>query len=231
MADEGIEIAQLLTWVGIDTDAKRAAILDDMMADPEGLGHLINESAERIVHACNAFTKRFPANSRFSVTRIQERRLISLMHWAQDKYRCREPYVFPLDTADQASFLMEINEAGMRHIARVKMETAGKDLLSRSFTVKLQSRQEYERWNQELFDTCSSIIGAAGVPLSYVIRQNTDPILNGHPDWETKVIAAAPLTGREFTIDAASVHNIILNNIGADSDAYIWIKPNLTTEW
>ena len=226
MAAPEITIAQLLTWIGLDSDVKRDGVTNDMMDEPEGLGHLIHESSQKIVHACSAFTKRFPTDTRFSVTRIQERRLISLMHWTQDKYRCHEEFIFPVGT-NRESFLKELDEAGLRHIARLKMETAGKDLMSKSFTVKLLSRKEYERWSQELFDTCSSIIGAAGIPLSYVIRENEDPILEGHPDWETKVIAAAPLSGSVFKIDTATVHNLILNNIGAESDAYIWIKPHL----
>ena len=93
MTEEVIAIRQLLTWAGLDTYVKRDGVTGDMMTAPEGLGHLIHESAEKIVHACAAFTKTFPANMRFSVTRIQDRRLVSLMHWVQDKYRCREPSV------------------------------------------------------------------------------------------------------------------------------------------
>lgn len=64
----------------------------------------------------------------------------------------------------------------------------------------------------------------AGISLSYVIRKDQTPNLQGHPDRDQLANAATPLTGSKYTQDSQMVHQIILRNIAEDSDAYIRLK-------
>ena len=54
----------------------------------------------------------------------------------------------------------------------------------------------------------STILGGNGVPLSYVARENPEPIPEGHGTFVQKCIACAPLTGPHFEADARRVHQL-----------------------
>ena len=129
------------------------------------------------------------------------------MYWVQDKYRTRKHYDFDASTTE-TEFMILLQITYERHESRKIQRTTSLSLLSGSFTVPLESRHQWNRWSRELYDTLSSIVGASGVPLSYVTRGNEVPILIGYANWEEKVIVASPLTGCDFEQDAKTVHNI-----------------------
>ena len=69
------------------------------------------------------------------------------------------------------------------------------------------------------------IVGAQGIPLSYILRENGAPDQTEHDTWEEKAVLAVPLTGRIYKQDNLTVHNIILRNITDASDAFTYVKP------
>ena len=103
-------------------------------------------------------------------------------------------------------------------------------MIASEFTVQLKNRQQWDRWYLELQTTLGAIIGAKGIPLTYVIWENDAPILAGRDTWEEMAIAGAPLTGRDYKRDCTTVHQIIVRNITKDSDAFTYIKPHLKHE-
>ena len=74
------------------------------------------------------------------------------------------------------------------------------------------------------------IIGAKGITLSYVIREDDDPNLADQETWEHKAILVAPHKGNAYLQDKLTVHNIILRNITDGSDAFTYVKPYLTKD-
>ena len=54
----------------------------------------------------------------------------------------------------------------------------------------------------------STILGVNGVPLSYVVRENPEPMSKGHDTFVQKYIACAPLTGPHFEADARTYHQL-----------------------
>ena len=54
----------------------------------------------------------------------------------------------------------------------------------------------------------STILGGNGVPLSYVARENPEPMPEGHGTFVQKCIACASLTGPHFEADARRVHQL-----------------------
>ena len=94
MATVPLKTINILTMLVINKVLAREVICDDMMTDTEGIGHLNVEYAEGIQSACSAYTKRTPATRIFTVTRVQQKRLISLMYWVKDKHRLKEPTEF-----------------------------------------------------------------------------------------------------------------------------------------
>ena len=71
------------------------------------------------------------------------------------------------------------------------------------------------------------IVGANGIEMSYVIRQNSIPDHSNKFMWDEKSRLAAPHTGNKYELDTLAVHNIITQNISETSHSYTYIKPNI----
>ena len=69
-------------------------------------------------------------------------------------------------------------------------------MITTSFQVQLEASRQYDHWVVELERNLKMIVGAQGVPLSYVIRENDAPDQTDHDTWEEKTVLTAPLTGR-----------------------------------
>ena len=89
---------EVLVLCGIDDSTVINSLVQDMLSPPEGIRHLQDEDADRIQSACSGYARRTAANGKFNVSRVRQKRLISLMHWVKDKHRLAEPAKFPLRT-------------------------------------------------------------------------------------------------------------------------------------
>ena len=68
------------------------------------------------------------------------------------------------------------------------------------------------------------IVGAQGIPLSYVIRENNAPDQTECDTWEENAVLEVPLTERLYKQYNLTVHNIILHNIADASDAFTYVN-------
>ena len=66
--------------LGINTQVAKNVIQEDMLTEPEGIGHLNDEDAEGIQSSCGGYAKRTLANGIFVVMRVQQNQLVPLMH-------------------------------------------------------------------------------------------------------------------------------------------------------
>jgi hypothetical protein len=89
----------------------------------------------------------------------------------------------------------------------------------------LETASQWDRWYIELESNLKMIIGAKGIALSYVIREDDDTDLSEQETWERKATLGAPHEGPSFAQDALTVHNIIIRNISDGSDAFTYVKP------
>ena len=69
------------------------------------------------------------------------------------------------------------------------------------------------------------IIGAQGILLSCVIRENEAHGQIELDIWKEKAVLSAPLTSRLYKQDNLTVYNIILHNIANTSDGFTYVKP------
>ena len=115
MATVPLTTIEILTMLGFNKVLARDVICNDMMIDPNGIGHFNVEYAEGIQSACSAYTKRTPATRIFTVTRVQQKRLISLMYWVKDKCRIEEPPEF-YKTHNEVTLRSEIESAHKREL-------------------------------------------------------------------------------------------------------------------
>ena len=224
-----VTILQILTHLGISTPAHRAIIKEDLLPAPDGLSNLVNETEEGINDMCMAYNRAGDPAVRFKVSRTAIKRLVSLMHWVKDQERIGAVARFAAGTT-QAVILAEIADATVRERCRKTQRKSGESLITNEFVVKLKNSAQWERWKVELKTTLSSVIGVKGVPLVYVIRENDTPRENANYTWDQKYELSVELNGPEYNIDKKTVHQIILRNVGEDSDAYTYLKPRIDQE-
>ena len=90
-------------------------------------------------------------------------------------------------------------------------------MITTSFQLKLKAARKWDRWLVELENNIKMRIGAQGIPLSYVIRDNDTPDQTERDTSEEKAVLEVPLTRRLYKQDNHMVHNIILHNIADTS--------------
>jgi len=91
----------------------------------------------------------------------------------------------------------------------------------------LQKEIHRKHWEKKFTNYAKAHIGASGVPLSYVIRDNDQPLPTiTYPDFVAKTIACAPLSGEFYDADKKTVFNMIVSfTTGQPSGD--WVKHTL----
>ena len=74
-----IPITTIVKWCVISTTTARNIIIAYMMSPPEGLKHLNGETSEEMVGTFRDYSRRDKEDGNILLTRVQQRRLISLM--------------------------------------------------------------------------------------------------------------------------------------------------------
>ena len=152
------------------------------------------------------------------------------MHWAKDKHRVQENIGFENGTT-RATALRMIAEGTVRERCGKTQRKAGESLVNQEFASKLKNSAQWESWKVVLSSTLGPIIGAKGVPLTYVIREADAAAIDvDGATWDDKFINVIELSESEYNIDKQIVHAIILRNVTENSDAYTCIKPNIYQE-
>ena len=82
-----IPITTIVQWCGISTTPARNRIIADMMSPPEGLKHLNGETSKEMLGTFRDYARREKEDGKIIFTRVQQRRLTSLMYWVKDKTR------------------------------------------------------------------------------------------------------------------------------------------------
>ena len=88
---------------------------------------------------------------------------------------------------------------------------------------KIKDKRKWNDWDVIMVNYLSTIHGSLGVPLSYIVRENDEPILEGHDNFIEKCVACAPLKGPIFKAYSRRVHQVISSNVQGEA-AKQWIK-------
>ena len=219
-----VPINKIIEWCGITTARVRTQMIAELFTAPEGLFHLVDETNEGLQSAFREYSRRDKADGKIIFTRVQQKRLISLMDWVKDRARLNEIIEFEGDT-NRVEFIADIEAASERKKCRGEQKKTGESLITTTFQVQLETASQWDRWYVELESNLKMIIGAKGIALSYVIREDNDPDLSEQETWELKATLGAPHEGPSFANDALTVHNIIIRNIADGSDAFTYVKP------
>ena len=80
------------------------------MSPPEGLNHLNGETSEEMLGRFKDYAWRDKEYGNIIFTRVQQRRLISLMNWVKDNTHLKEEASFP-DRTTRQEVIYELEEA------------------------------------------------------------------------------------------------------------------------
>ncbi len=216
--------AQMFTWIGITPAAARNAIIADFLSD--NLRGLLTMTLDDVKETCNSYAKRTEGAFPVQLTPLHKQQMRSLVLWVKDMDRVQQPMEF-VDGTTRDAFLQALKDALNRQEMRVDQKKIGSSFLDASFNNKLKSQSQWEKFSQELEATLSMIVGSNGIPLTYVIRRNSESEYDPELPYEEAAQQAVALTGEKFKVDARTVHQIILRNVHEDSDAYTYIKTLL----
>lgn len=214
--DQTTPMDQILIWIGF-TDAQRPRLLDEF----ETFEDLREWRDKDVSELAESFAKRTQAEGKMHFGMARTKRLKALIHWIQDFGRVsREPTI---DGLDQASFRAALQVAAQRSLIRTQ-EAEHTDTISREAAPgKLKDERQYVDWKNRFRNMLSSIQGVSGIPLSYVIRDNDEPIHEGHDTFIQECIACAPLSGVAFEADARQVHHLATASVQGETSEQ-WIK-------
>ena len=96
------------------------------------------------------------------------------MDWVKYKTSLEEETSFPNGTTRQ-ELIYELEEATTRKKCKKEQKKVGESLITTSFQVHIESAGQLDSRVVYLKSDLKMIVGAQGVPLSYVIRNNNEP--------------------------------------------------------
>ena len=214
----------IMTHIGISAAADRNAVIGDFLSD--GLSGLALMSDEDVKDACNSYAKRTDGDFPVILNQLHRQRMRALLLWVKDMTRAQQLISWPNGTgANQVND--ELREAWERERMRKDQRKVGESYHDHWFNNKLKSQNQWEKFMEELESTLNMIIGSQGVPIIYVIREEEASQFDPTIPFEDAIIQAVAVDNAQFKIDARTVHQIILNNVDDNSDAYTYIKPLL----
>ena len=110
-------------------------------------------------------------------------------------------------------FLDVLETAYRRDLIRTQEQYQAEIISKKVEPGKLKDERKWIDWDSSMVNYLSTIEGSLGVPLSYVVRENYKPILEGHDNFIEKCVVCAPLKGPIFEADSRRVHQVISANV------------------
>ena len=94
--------------------------------------------------------------------------------------------------------------------------------------IKFKESMKWDDWNPTFLNFLKAISGRNGVPISYVCRENEQPLPhNPNIDYLENYINQAPLHGDAFIIDTAEVHTYLINFMSNNPTAEVKMLPHV----
>ena len=215
-------LVQILHWIGFRVPADRQSLIDDCFSSFENLSMLTNKD---ITAMASDFGSRTAANGRIIFGTIRTKLIRALIHWIGDFYRISlTPTIVGLS---ETTFKDALRVAESRYNIRKSLSESASIASKAADPGPLKNEKMWKEWEEKFLNYLRCLLGANGVPLVYVIRENDDPDhVTNHPDFVARTIACAPLTGEFFDADKLSVFNLIVSfTTGHPSGD--WIKSTL----
>ena len=187
------------------------------------LSELSTFKEEDIRDLASGFAKRTINEGRIIFGLKKTKRMIALMHWVQDFYRCSEtPTLQGIE--DQNSFFSALDTAILRANVRVNAANQVDTVSKAADPRKFKDESKWAEWEQAFVNYLSTIPGVDGIPLSYIVREDEiDEDEEEDEDFQARTVRLAPLEGTNFKADAKKVHQLMKSFLNAET-AEQWVK-------
>ena len=197
---------------------------------PNGLSDLLGIKTSVIDDAAKNFA-RLPGDQAFLLSTYSVHLLHSLTYAVQDRFRFNRPFTFPINKP-RYRFMDELERAyKIEEMRKIHQKKDFADFIP-EFTLKNEGG--WDMWSAGIRNGLGNVYGAAGVPLSYIIRPNVNPeAWSPGPSYSTECwnhIHCPDLHGDYFELDNATVHAFLLRNIKSGSDAYYLLKDDIPAQ-
>ena len=219
---EDVTIRQILHWIGFTVETNR----DNLMNESVGTLADVRSLTEKDVLAFNTdWASRTQGNGRFHIGTRRSKMLQAFVHWVQDFQRVSgEVSIIGLN---ENSFKLQLHRALARSVIRKNLKDQTSSASDAASPGPLESERKWKQWEENFINYARTHMGANGIPLSYVIREDDAPKINGtFTDFISQTIDCAPLSGEFYLADRLSVFNMLVSfTTGQPSGD--WIKSTV----
>ena len=215
-------LRQVLHWIGFRTAAQKQALVNDCFTSWIDLRMLSEKDASTME---KSFSSRTNADGRLIFGTTRTKYIKAVIHWIQDFYRVSDvPSIIGLS---EITFKTQLQRALTRSMIRKNLKDQVSSTADAATPGPLLKENQWKEWEEKFINYAKAHIGAAGVPLSYVIRDNQEPDVDSeHSDFISRTIACAPLEGESYQADRLTVFNFIVSfTTGHPSGD--WVKNTL----
>ena len=220
--NEVTSLQQILHWIGFTIEEHRENLRIQSLGSYEDMKSLTEKDCQAI---STDWAGRTVPNGRFHVGLRRLKLLQALIHWVQDFRRISStPTIVGLNAI---TFKSALSRALDRATIRKSLRDQSSSASAAASPGPLESERKWKAWEEKFVNYCRSHLGANGIPLSYVIRENDEPATDAHfGDFVTRTIACAPLSGEFYEADRMTVFNFLVS-FTTDQPSGDWIKSTL----
>ena len=145
----------------------------------------------------------------------------AFVQWSRDMVRTgREPSLIPFPIQDVATLIRNYKS----HKAYVDKS---KTITEAAKPIKFKETMKWDDWNPTFLNFLKAIPGRNGVPLSYICRENQQPLPHDpNAEYLENYINQAPLHGDAYVTDAAEVHTYLINFMSNNPTAEVKMLPH-----
>ena len=166
---EDASIQQILHWIGFRAEASR----ENLRVESLGSFDEMKSLTEKDVQAISTDWSSRTATRRIFIGTRRLKLLQALIHWVKDFQRISSmPSIVGLN---QNSFKSQLSRALERATIRKTLKEQSKTAAEAASPGPLESERKWKVWEEKFTNYLRAQIGANGIPLSYVIREEETP--------------------------------------------------------
>ena len=202
----------VLQVCGVNAVASRNVFIETEGLDSMEAFALLSGDAD-VTEMAKRMSSRTVATGRVILGTMHIKRIQALVFWVKDHTKRGLPVIPEMWNAVEMAKAMDRKEAD------INFEKIDVDLIDPG---KCQTDFGWDAWQIAFMNKLSATMGAAKVPLAYVVRQDADAGYVFEDDDEERMYQM-PLTGENFKRDNKLVYNM-LKAACVKTDAWTWIQ-------
>lgn len=204
---EATSIEQILYWIGFDVEESRTNLQTQSLGT---FSDMVSLNVKDVIAMGTDWASRTVPNGKFHIGAIRLKYLQALIHWIQDFRRISgTPSIVGLN---QVVFKSQLTRALNRAEIRKNLSDQASITAKAASPGPLENERQWKQWEEKFVNYARSHIGSNGIPLSYVIRENDAPDIEGeYSDFILETIAKAPHEGEYYLADRMQVFNMLVS--------------------